>query len=306
MVTHDATWAAYAPRQVVFRDGRIVADEQDGRPMTLSLTTPLALAALLRNKMRSLLTTLGIVIGVAAVVMMQSMGEGATAYVGEAISGLGSNMLIRCTGRDTRVWAADDRRAALHDDRRRRRSPASARRRPTGAASTRACSAPSPARTIATSTSAASRRSTSTSANGASRAVGCLDPEDDRQAAQVCVIGQTVRDALFAGQNPIGKELRVRDLACRVVGVLEAKGASAFGMDQDDVVFMPFSTFSRRIVGNDRVATHHGLGRVDGPDRRREAGNHGRVCTSDGTSCPGRTTTSPCAIRARSRPCCRR
>jgi putative ABC transport system permease protein len=66
--------------------------------MTLRATIALALAALVRNKMRSLLTTLGIVIGVAAVVTMQSMGQGATAYVGNAISGLGSNMLIALPG----------------------------------------------------------------------------------------------------------------------------------------------------------------------------------------------------------------
>ena len=66
--------------------------------MSLDTTGRLAFAALLRNKMRSMLTALGIVIGVAAVVTMQSMGEGATAYVGDAISGLGSNMLMAMPG----------------------------------------------------------------------------------------------------------------------------------------------------------------------------------------------------------------
>src|SRR5689334_4142007 len=69
-----------------------------GLPEMLPATLSLALSALLRNKMRSMLTILGIIIGVAAVVMMQSMGRGATAYVGEAISGLGSNMLIVIPG----------------------------------------------------------------------------------------------------------------------------------------------------------------------------------------------------------------
>jgi putative ABC transport system permease protein len=81
-----------------------------------------------------------------------------------------------------------------------------------------------------------------------------LGVEDERTAALVCVLGQTVRDALFAGQPAVGKELRLHDLSCRIIGVLEPKGASGFGMDQDDVVFVPFATFSRRIMGTDRIA----------------------------------------------------
>jgi putative ABC transport system permease protein len=80
-----------------------------------------------------------------------------------------------------------------------------------------------------------------------------ITPDDTRQASDVCVIGQTVRDALFPTDNPMGQEMRVHDVSCRVVGVMDAKGTSAFGQDQDDVIFMPFTTFSRRIVGNDRV-----------------------------------------------------
>jgi putative ABC transport system permease protein len=84
--------------------------------------------------------------------------------------------------------------------------------------------------------------------------VGRLPTEDDeRIGASVCVIGQTVVDALFDRRNPIGQEIRIRDMSCRIIGVMEAKGASAFGMDQDDVVFTPYSTFSRRILGNDRI-----------------------------------------------------
>ncbi len=97
MVTHDASCAAYAKRQVVFRDGRIASDTRGGTSVIAS-TASLAFSALLRNKMRSMLTMLGVIIGVGAVVLMQSMGRGATAYVGEAISGLGSNMLIVVPG----------------------------------------------------------------------------------------------------------------------------------------------------------------------------------------------------------------
>jgi putative ABC transport system permease protein len=80
-----------------------------------------------------------------------------------------------------------------------------------------------------------------------------LSTDDERLGAQVCLIGQTVSSALFPGVSPLGQEMRVHGVPCRVVGVMEAKGSSAFGMDQDDVIFMPFTTFSRRIEGSDRI-----------------------------------------------------
>jgi putative ABC transport system permease protein len=222
--------------------------------MTIASTAPLAVSALLRNRMRSLLTTLGIVIGVAAVLTMQSMGEGATAYVGEAISGLGTNMLIVVPGaarglgpptagvplftvNDLEVIRRQSHNVA-------RLSPVSSRMlRLVAGASNRSVNAAG-----VTDDYFAIRQWGVTEGR-------LLTPEDNRRAAPVCVVGQTVRYSLFENKNPIGQELRVRDVACRVVGVLETKGSAAFGMDQDDVLFMPFSTFSRRIVGNDRVAT---------------------------------------------------
>jgi putative ABC transport system permease protein len=79
--------------------------------------------------------------------------------------------------------------------------------------------------------------------------------EDERQGAQICVIGKTVSDALFDQQSPIGQDLRLQNVTCRVVGIMETKGSSAFGIDQDDLVLMPFSSFSHRIAGNDRIGT---------------------------------------------------
>jgi putative ABC transport system permease protein len=222
--------------------------------MTFSATAPLAVAALLRNRMRSLLTTLGIVIGVAAVLMMQAMGEGATAFVGEAISGLGTNMLILVPGSargmgpptaGVPLFTLPDveaiRRQARSVD---RVTPVNSRM----------------FRTVAASHNRNVNVGGVTEEYFAIRQWGAaegrlLSHEDTRRASPVCVVGQTVRYALFEGEHPVGQELRVRDLACRVVGVLEAKGSAAFGMDQDDVVFMPFTTFSRRVIGNDRVAT---------------------------------------------------
>jgi len=212
----------------------------------------LALAGLLRNKLRSALTMLGVIIGVAAVVMMQSMGGGATEYVSEMISGLGSNMLFvipgspQGFGRMTSgapLFTVGDLDAIRHQ-----------------------------AHDVALVSAAGSRperivyggRNRSSQVSGAMpeyfdiRSWGAVSgrlytQEEERQGASVCVVGQTIVDDLFLGQTPLGKELRVRDKTCRVVGVLEAKGG-AMGMDQDDVVLMPYASFQRRLVGNDRIA----------------------------------------------------
>ena len=222
--------------------------------MNLPLTASLAFSALLRNKMRSLLTTLGIVIGVAAVVTMQAIGRGATAYIGESISGLGSNMLMAMPGAfkgmagrmtlGVPLFTAGDLDALRRDAR---------SLRLVGAANSR------PLRLIAggnnhmpLNVAGVSPEYYEVRSWGVS--LGRLPTaEEERQGSAVCVIGQTVREALFETHDPLGRELRVQNHVCRVIGVLEVKGAT-FGQDQDDVAFLPYSTFSRRIIGNDRVA----------------------------------------------------
>ena len=217
----------------------------------LFATVSLAFAALVRNKMRSMLTMLGIVIGVAAVLMMQSMGRGATAYVGEAISGMGSNMLVVIPGtargmQQSSLGAPPFTTGDL--DAVRRQAHDVALVSPAGTRLLRVVVGPY---NRLVTTSGVSPEYFEIRNWGVS--TGRLpSKEDERQAATVCAIGQTVADALFPGQSPIGRELRAQSTSCRVVGVMSAKGAS-FGMDQDDVVFMPYSTFSRRILGNDRV-----------------------------------------------------
>jgi putative ABC transport system permease protein len=247
--------------------------------MTLTSTMPVAFAALLRNKMRSLLTMLGIVIGVAAVLMMQSMGEGATAYVGEAISGLGTNMLIVTPGA-ARSFGPPSLGVPLFTmtdvDVVRRQARDVGHLAPVN---TRML------RTVVVSNNRNVNVGGVTAEYFDIRqwgvAVGRLPTQDDnRRAAQVCVIGQTVRFALFETRDPIGQDMRVHDMACRVIGVLEPKGASAFGMDQDDVAFMPFSTFSRRVMGSDRVgsmmASAVSKDRIDDAKREITAALHQR------------------------------
>jgi putative ABC transport system permease protein len=220
--------------------------------MTLMSSARLASAALLRNTMRSLLTTLGIVIGVAAVVMMQSMGRGATAYVGETISGLGSNMLFVVPGASSRTFGGTALGVPLFTT-----GDLEAIHRLARDVGALAAANARVLRVVAGGNNRATNVAGVTPGYFDIRQWGVTrgrlpSLEDERQAAPVCVIGHTVSDELFAGQDPIGREIRVHDVPCRVIGVLEEKGA-AFGADRDDVLFMPYATFARRLVGGDRV-----------------------------------------------------
>jgi putative ABC transport system permease protein len=222
--------------------------------MRLSSTAQLAISALLRNRMRSVLTTLGVVIGVAAVLMMQALGRGATAYVAEAISGLGTNVLMVVPGGNNRgmggmtlgvqLFTAADLEAVAQS------SSDVARISAVNSRPMRVVVGP-----VNRTTNVGGVQAEYFEIREWGVSAGRLITRDDeRQAAQVCLIGQTVADDLFPGVDPLGRELRIRQVSCRIIGVLEAKGASAFGADQDDLVQMPYSTFSRRLVGTERVA----------------------------------------------------
>jgi putative ABC transport system permease protein len=234
----------------------------------ISAAVPLAFSALLRNKMRSTLTMLGIVIGVAAVVVMQSMGRGATAYIGEAISGLGSNMLIVIPGtvrgmQQSSLGAPLFTAGDLESVRRQAHDVGLV-----SAAGSRIL------RIVAGPYNRTSTVSGVQPEYFQIRAWGVgqgrlLNADDERQAASVCVVGQSVVDALYPGQSPVGMDLRIQQVTCRIVGVMEGKGASAFGMDQDDVVFLPYSTFARRLQGSDRVAVI--IAAATSPDRIDDA-----------------------------------
>ena len=76
-----------------------------------------------------------------------------------------------------------------------------------------------------------------------------------RSGRAACVIGETVRDKLFGGEEPIGRNIRVNKISCEVIGLLAAKGQSSFGTDQDDIVIVPLRMFQRRIAGNSDIST---------------------------------------------------
>ena len=214
----------------------------------------LALRAIRRNAMRSFLTVLGIVIGVAAVVTMVTLGNGATRMVSDQISSLGSNLLMLRPGqqlgpgRDS-AGAANFKLADVEAIRQQVPSLKAV--------------APVVSKRV---TLVAAGQNWSSQINGTTNAYfvagnwnlddGRMFEEDEENVGKsVCVVGNTVRKQLFGTGSPLGAELRVKNFACEIVGLLAAKGQGAMGQDQDDMVLMPINTVQRRLIGNQDVST---------------------------------------------------
>ncbi|MGB0128146.1 MAG: ABC transporter permease [Rhodocyclaceae bacterium] len=214
----------------------------------------LALRAIRRNLMRSFLTVLGIVIGVAAVVTMVTLGNGATRMVSDQISSLGSNLLILRPGqqlgpgRDS-AGAANFRLAdveALENQIAALRAVAPV----VGSKVTLVAGGQNWQSQVNGTTNAYFTAGNWTIASGRG-----FEPDEEMAGKAVCVIGNTVRKQLFANQSPIGSELRVKSFTCEVIGLLAAKGQGAMGQDQDDVVLVPIRTVQRRLTGSQDVGT---------------------------------------------------
>jgi len=211
----------------------------------------MALREIRRNTMRSILTTLGIVIGVASVIAMVTLGRGATAKITADIASMGSNLLILAPGADRRGPAAQTAPAFKLQD---------------AKAIVREASAVASVAPSATGTQLIvyGDKNWNTSITGTTNDYfevrgfafahggGFSDAEESTGAA-VCVLGETVRHQLFGLQDPIGATIRVGNIPCAVVGTLKTKGHSSFGNDQDDFVAIPLATFQRRIAGNTDV-----------------------------------------------------
>jgi putative ABC transport system permease protein len=215
-------------------------------------TVIMALREIRRNKMRSVLTTLGIVIGVASVVAMVTLGHGASAKITSEISALGTNLLIVLPGTE-------------------RRGPTTAASQPLKVDDARAMERDLTAVGLVAPTATYSAlvvygdKNWSTAVTGAGgdyfeirgykfeRGAAFNDAEVNA-GATVCVLGDTIRRKLFGAQEPIGATIRVGSVACSVTGVVAPKGQSTFGMDQDDFIVMPLATFQRRLAGNSDVS----------------------------------------------------
>ncbi len=211
-------------------------------------TVRLALRSVRRNALRSFLTLLGIVIGVAAVIAMITIGSGTTAKVKADISSLGSNLLVVRASRPSRGGGTDFTPRRLDE-----KDLAALRKNLTGVAAISAASQTA----VRVVYGAANLQSQVTgtdndyfTARDWNIALGRGFSESEvRGGANVCLIGETVRTTLFGAGDPDGLALRVNRMSCRVIGVLASKGTSGFGQDQDNVVMMPLPTYQRRIAG---------------------------------------------------------
>jgi putative ABC transport system permease protein len=214
----------------------------------------LALRELRRNVLRSFLTILGIVIGVAAVIVMVTLGSGATVQVSEQISSLGSNLVTLIPGQMGPGRAAS---VAPFNE-----GDAEAIRRDIGdlkavaPAATKSLVAIFASKSWATAVTGTTN-DYFTAANWVIEQGRTFLETELRGGRAVCVIGATVRRELFGAQDPLGGKIRLANVSCEVIGELRAKGQTGMGRDQDDVILMPLRTFQRRIAGNRDISLIH-------------------------------------------------
>jgi macrolide transport system ATP-binding/permease protein len=283
VVTHESDIAAYADRVVTMRDGAVISDERNRAPATLSktagqtvpigraavsegradsaagprswpfwrMTVSSAIQAITRNKMRSGLTTLGVLIGVAALIAMVAVGQGANRAVGELIQSLGTNMLIVLPGATTaggvRSGFGSASTLTVADAAALRRADAAVAQ--VGYMIRQAGQVQYHNQNWNTGLFGVTANYDGIT-NWRIAAGRGITPADVSSAALVAVIGQTVYRQLFqAYENPIGATLLVKGVPLKVIGTYQAKGQSPMGQDQDDLVALPFTTAERKVLG---------------------------------------------------------
>jgi len=224
--------------------------------MRFTNTLLVALRALRRNTMRSMLTALGMIIGVAAVITMVSIGNGAKAQVEAQVASLGQNVITVFSGSMSSGgmrggWGSAPT-LTIED-------AEAIEREVTGI--------------VGVSPEVRDRNQVlanglnwNTSVNGESPsypdirswkiANGAMFSEQDvRSVAKVCVIGKTVADQLFANSDPVGQTLRIRNIPFKILGVLDAKGFNLFGQDQDDTVIVPYTSHMKRLSRRTNISS---------------------------------------------------
>lgn len=219
--------------------------------MHLTNLFKIALRAINTNKLRSFLTMLGIIIGVAAVIAMIAIGEGSKESIQSNIASMGSNMISINPGADRRAGGVRQDASAMETLKLKDYELLKAE--------AKFIKAISP--TVSSSGQCIfGNNNTPSSMYGVS--IGYLDirqlkieegdmftEEDIRTSAKVCVIGKTVADNLFTkGEDPVGRVIRFKSIPFRVVGVLKSKGYNTFGMDQDNLILAPYTTVMKRIM----------------------------------------------------------
>jgi macrolide transport system ATP-binding/permease protein len=298
LVTHDPKVAAFASRVIRIADGRVDDDttrsdadkgsiasplpatsdspsdaqpagggetpEHDGHSMAfrfLPATWKTALSALRRNKMRSGLSALGVIIAVAAVIAMTEIGQGSKAMLQKSIASMGANTIMIFSGAATNGSTGVNKGTGSAVT-----LTASDCREIAGQCSAVQCTAPLvrtrgqivygnkncvPESVYGTTPTYLAVRDWSKMAEGE-----MFTDRDVLGSQKVCVIGNTVKGSLFGNTSPLGKEIRICNVSLRVVGVLSRKGANMVGMDQDNIVLVPWTTVKFRISGSTLTNTN--------------------------------------------------
>ena len=224
--------------------------------MDLLITLRIALRALARNKMRAALTVLGIVIGIAAVTTMVSIGQSASELVQGQFQALGTNVIV--------VMPAAQRSGGV------RQGSAVSLTAADSDSIVDECPAVLAASPIVGTNGQMIYRNANwspkemtgvgpqylTVRNWQLRHGGFFTERDVTSAAKVCVVGHTVVARLFQTTNPLGETVRIKNIPFRIIGVLEAKGANLVGEDQDDIVLIPYTTVRKRLHGSEFDNVH--------------------------------------------------
>jgi putative ABC transport system permease protein len=211
----------------------------------------IALNALIMHKGRSALTSLGIIIGTGAVISMVSAAGGARTKLDERLDNVGKTLIIIRAGARTQNGTLADIKPLTNEE-------ATALRKQLRSSTAGLAEVQATVRIASTSTRNAKTMIVGTSPDMQKvrswvvQHGRFLVDEDLKKQAAVCVIGQTVREALFPDTpNPVGQTIRIDRLQLRIVGVVEGKGRSPIGGDQDDQIFLPLSTVQRKLVGDE-------------------------------------------------------
>lgn len=269
LVTHESDIAAYARRIIKIKDGQIIEDKISEKISVKShgiklhrnvfnLRTAVenfktSVRSILSNKVRTFLTMLGIIIGVASLIAMLAVGFGAQRVIQQSLSSLGANQLMIFPGVMTSGGVSHgrgtlSRLTVKHAEILKKRV-----RYITNYDANVAGMAQVVYRDKNTRTTVLGALPSYKSMRNAHPYYGrFFTEEENRQQSMVCLLGQTVVNDLFGDENPVGKEIKIDRKKFKVIGILPVKGAAGF-RDQDDVIVMPLNTAMKRIYGKDYV-----------------------------------------------------
>jgi macrolide transport system ATP-binding/permease protein len=280
LVTHDEQVARSARRIVRIRDGVVEADEAPPAPPAAASPVPeekseaaqraiwslprlrwmlrTALHGLRRNVLRAALTTLGIIIGVAAVIAMMEIGRGSSSSIQRTIASMGANVMLIRPGTASSGGVSHGMGSVMT------LTPQDAEAILKECPAVRAVAPIVRARTQVV---FGNRNWVPFFIQGSAPAYlevrewplaagEMFSDQDVRNASKVCVLGQRLVNELFQGEDPLGKEVRVNNVAFKVIGILSPKGANMVGMDQDDILLAPWTTIKYRVTGSSLSVTN--------------------------------------------------